>query len=88
MKPHSLTEAAQAGNEYIQIRPNTNSGITIWKGEEEEVNHESVQVAQSKPSKMEVLLQALRQLTSEVESLKHTQKATATKPKKNCLCWK
>ena len=61
MKPQSLTEAVQAGNEYFQIRPNTNSGVTNRQVKEEEVNPELVQVAKSKPSEMMVLLQALRQ---------------------------
>ena len=56
--------------------------------EEEKGHCESGQVAQSKPSEMEVLLQALRQLISEVASLKQTQKATATKQKKKGPCWK
>ena len=82
VKPQSLTEAVQAGNEYLQVRPNTNLGVTIWQVKEEEVNPKPMHVAQSKPYKMKVLLYALRQLTSEVASLTQTQKATATKPKK------
>ena len=31
MKPQSLTKAMQAGNEYLQIRPNINLGVTIWQ---------------------------------------------------------
>ena len=59
MKPQSLTEAVQVRNKYLQIRSNTNPGAMIRQVEEEVVNPELVQVAQSKPSEMEVLLQAL-----------------------------
>ena len=67
---------------------NPNPGVTIRQVDEKEKegNPESVQVAQSKSSKMEVLLQALRQLTFEVTSLKQTQKVTATKPKEKGPC--
>ena len=33
MKPQSLSEAVQAGNEYIQIRPNSNPGVRIRQDE-------------------------------------------------------
>ena len=45
-------------------------------------------MAQSKPTEMEVLLQALRQLTCNVASLKQTKEASASKPKKKGACWK
>ena len=76
IRPQSLSEAVKAGNEYlqiIQIKPNSNPGLTVRQIEEERTP-EAVQVAQSKPTEMEVLLQALHQLTSEVASLKQTQK--------------
>ena len=88
MKPQSFSEAIADGNEYFQIRPNLNLGVTIRQVEEEEGNLESVQVAQSTPSEIEVLIQALRQITSEVASLEQTQKLTATKPKKKGPCCK
>ena len=78
----------KAGNEYIQIKPNSNSGVTIQQIEEKEGNPEAVQVAQSKPTEMVVLLQALRQLTSEIASLEQTQKTNASKLKKKGPCWK
>ena len=37
---------------------------------------------------MEILFQALRQLTSEVASLKQAQKTNASKPQKKGPCWK
>ena len=37
---------------------------------------------------MEVLLRALRQLTSKVSNLKQTQKTNASKPKKKGFCGK
>ena len=73
IRPQSLSEAVKAGNEYLQIKPNFNPGVTVRQIEEERTP-EAVQVAQSKPTEMEVLLQALRQLTSEVASLRQTQK--------------
>ena len=88
MKPQSFSEAIADGNEYFQIRPNLNLGVTIRQVEEEEGNLESVQVAQSTPSEIEILIQALRQITSEVASLEQTQKLTATKPKKKGPCCK
>ena len=45
MKPRGLSEAVHGGNEYIQIKPSTNPGATIWQVEEEEANLEQVQVA-------------------------------------------
>ena len=88
IRPQSLSEAVKAGNEYIQIKPNSNSGVTIQQIEEKEGNPEAVQVAQSKPTEMVVLLQALRQLTSEIASLEQTQKTNASKLKKKGPCWK
>ena len=82
MKPHSLTEPVNARSEYLQIKLNTNPGVTI-RQIKKEVNPKSVHVAQSKPFEMKVLFQGPRQLTSEVASLKQTQKATA-KDKKGC----
>lgn len=87
MRPQSLTEAVQAGNEYLQIKPSANPGMAI-RQVEEGTDPDSIQVAQSKPSEMEVLLQALRQLTAEVASLKQHQKATTAQPKKKGPCWK
>ena len=86
IRPQSLSETVKAGNEYLQIKPNSNLGVTIRQIEEGEGNPEAVQVAQSKPTEMEVLLQALRQLTSEVASFKQTQKTNASKPKKKGPC--
>ena len=82
VKPQSLTKAVQAGNEYLQVRPNTNPRVTIWQVKEEEVNPKPMHVAQSKPYTMKFLLYALHQVISKVASLKQTRKATATKPKK------
>ena len=45
-------------------------------------------MAQAKPTEMETLMQALRQLTSEVASLKQAQKTNASKSKKKGPCWK
>ena len=58
MQPQNLTETVQAGNEYLQIKLNTNPRVTVRhvEKEEEEVNPELVQVTQSKPSEREVLL--------------------------------
>ena len=68
MKPQSLIKAIHAGNEYLQIITNTKPEVTIRQVEDEEMNSKSVQVAQSKPSEMEIFLQARRQLTSKVVS--------------------
>ena len=88
IRPQSLSEALKAGNEYLQIKPNSNPGVTIRQIDEEKGNPKAVQVAQSKPTEMEVLLQALRQLTSKIASLKQTQKTNAPKPNKKGPCWK
>ena len=58
MQPQNLTENVQAGNEYLQIKLNTNPRVTVRQveKEEEEVNPELVQVTQFKPSEREVLL--------------------------------
>ena len=88
IRPQSLAEAVKAGNEYLQIKPNSSPGVTIRQVEEEEGHPETVQVAQSKPTEMETLFQALRQLTSEVASLQQAQKTNASKPKKKGPCWK
>lgn len=68
MKAQTLVEAIHAGNEYLQIITNTKPEVTIRQVEDEEMNSKSVQVAQSKPSEMEIFLQARRQLTSKVVS--------------------
>ena len=88
IRPQSLSEALKAGNEYLQIKPNSNPRVTIRQIDKEEGNPKAVQVAQSKPTEMEVLLQALRQLTSKIASLKQTQKTNAPKPNKKGPCWK
>ena len=84
MKPQSFTEAVQVGNEYLEIMPSANPGMAIRQIEDPY----SIQVTQSKPAEMEVLLEALHQLTAEVSSLKQHQKTTTAQPKNKGLCWK
>ena len=86
IRPQNLSKAVKIGNGYLQIKPNSNPGVTIQRIEEKDKNPEAVQVAQTKPTEMEVLLQALRQLPSEVANLKQTQKANAPKPNKTGPC--
>ena len=88
IRPQSLAEAVKAGNEYLQIKPNSSPGVTVRQIDEEEGHPETAQVAQAKPTEMETLMQALRQLTSEVASLKQAQKTSAAKSKKKGPCWK
>ena len=88
IRPQSLAEAVRVRNKYLQIKPNSSPGVTIRQVEEEEGHPETVQVTQSKPTEMETLLQALRQLTSEVASLKQAQRTSASKPKRKGPCWR
>ena len=88
IRPQSLAEAVKVRNKYLQIKPNSSPGVTIRQVEEEEGHPETVQVTQSKPTEMETLLQALRQLTSEVASLKQAQRTSASKPKRKGPCWR
>ena len=85
IKPRSLAEAVEAGSEYLQIKPGSAYGANVRQIDEDEAI-DQVRAAQTKPSEMELLLQALRQLTTEVEGLKKTQKATTDK--KKGVCWK
>ena len=77
IKPRSLAEAVEAGSEY---------GANFRQIDEDKAI-DQVRAAQAKPSEIKLLLQALRQLTTEVEGLKKTQKAT-TNDKKKGVCWK
>ena len=86
MRPQNLAEAVKAGNEYLQIKPNSSPEVTSRQVEKGEGHPETVQVAQSKPMEMETLFQALRQLTSEVAGLKQAQKTNTSKPKKKGPC--
>ena len=51
IRPQSLAEAVKAGNEYLQIMPNSSQGVTSRQIDEEEGHPETVQVAQSNPQK-------------------------------------
>ena len=86
IKPESLKEAVEAGSEFLQIKPTSTYGANVRQVDENELP-DQVQAAQAKPSEMELLLQALRQLTTEVEGLKKTHK-TSTDRKKKGVCWK
>lgn len=85
MKPQGLTNCASS-NSVSLYKTEYQSGSHHPTSKEGEDEPEQVQVASSKLSKIEVLLQVLRQLTSEVANLKQTQKVTATKLMKKVMC--
>ena len=86
----TLEEAVRAGNEFLQIKTGTAAGPSIRQvaGEEsDDVSEESNQVNQVTPSTMDVLLQAVKQLTQEVASLKSAQQKPVEKKGKTAKCF-
>ena len=84
VKPQDLDEAVEAGTEYLQIQPSYNSG-SIMRQVDEETTPTQVQANQTKPSELELLMQALQRLTTELAELKDTHKAPRpSKTKKVC----
>ena len=86
----NLEEAVRAGNEFLQIKTGTAAGPSIRQvaGEEsDDVSEESDQVNQVTPSAMDVLLQAVKQLTQEVASLKSAQQKPVEKKGKTAKCF-
>ena len=65
IKPHNLNEAVEAGTEYLQIHSSHNSGSSI-RQVNEETPPTQVQANQMKRSKLELLMQALQRLTTEL----------------------
>ena len=65
IKPQDLDEAVEAGTEYLQIQPNHNSESSI-RQVDEETTPTQVQANQMKRSKLELLMQALQRLTTEL----------------------
>ena len=74
IKPQDLDEAVEAGTEYLQIQPSHNSGSSIRQVDIETIPTQ-VQANQTKPSELELLMQALQQLTIDLAGLKDTHKA-------------
>ena len=67
IKPENLTEAVEAGGEYFRIEPGSTLG-TNDRQVDKENTPDQVQATPAKPSEIEMLLQALRHWTSELEN--------------------
>ena len=87
IKPQDLDEAVEAGTEYLQIQPSHNSGSNI-RQVDEETTPTQVQANQTKPSELELLMQALQRLITELAELKDTHKASRPAKTKKKVCWK
>ena len=74
------------GSKFLQIKQVLTCEANIRQVDENNI-HNQMQATQAKPSEKELLLQALRQLTTKVEELKKTRKS-ATDVKKKEVCWK
>ena len=87
IKPQDLDEAVEAGTEYLQIQPSHNSESNI-RQVDEETTPTPVQANQTKPSELELLMQSLQQLTTELAKLKYTHKTPVPTKTKKKVCWK
>ena len=85
-KPKSLKEGVAAVSEFRQIKLGSTYEANIRHVDKNEKPNQ-VQTAQAKLSEMELLLQALRELTTEAEGFKKTRKSS-TDVKKKGVCWK
>lgn len=88
VRPETLEEAVRTGNEFLQIRPTSHTGVRSLAEEEGEEEAE-VQAKQVKADPMEALLAAIMNLTKEVEQLKqgHQPERKAENPRKAIRCW-
>ena len=87
VKPQDLDDSVEERTEYLQIQPSYNSGSDIWQVDEETISTQ-VQANQTKLSELEMLMQALQRLTTELAELKDTHKAPRPAKTKKKVCWK
>ena len=90
VRPESLEEAVRTGNEFLQIRPTSHSGVRSLVEEDEEcLEKVEVQAKQVKADPMEALLAAIKNLTKEVEQLKqgYRPERKTEVPRKVVKCW-
>ena len=66
IKPRSVTEAVEAGSKYFQIKLGFTYGANVCQVDEDEALNQ-VRAAQTKPSEIELLLQVLQQLCSDIQ---------------------
>ena len=84
MRPNTMMEAVQHGNEYIQVRPDRpQTESKVRHLDEAEIDEED-RVAPTSHDIMASLLKAMEQLTAQVAKL---QQGAATKKDDTQKCW-
>ena len=70
MQPENLADAVRSGNEFLQVRASTSTGVRMVAEDEDDEVETTPQVVQVKVDPMDALLEAITNLTKEVGKLK------------------
>lgn len=89
VRANNLEEAVNAGNEFLQIRPNTPSVVRTVLEEDSTTNVPEINTTQTRVDPMSALLAAIQHLTKEVETLKNSKNTgeQTRRPFREAQCW-
>ena len=85
IKPSTLDEAVLAGNEYLQVQVRPTPPSTIHQVEEDD-EAPPTKAAPLQPEPLTALMEAMAQLTKQVNQLKTLARPTSAK--RRPVCWK